>query len=100
MSAEQRKVILRLLGMIENPQLPAVGRMAAFAFLAETALVHVIMRMTIVALHRGPIEGQRRVALRTAHHSVQPEQREIGEVVIEDDVGAPLLLTMAGFAAP
>ena len=58
---QQRK--MRFLGMIENPQRPSVGRMAALAFLAEAAFVHVIVRMTVDAGRRRPAEGQRRVAL-------------------------------------
>src|ERR1700681_817257 len=98
MSAEQWEVIGGLLRMIEHPQLPPVGGMTALAFLAEPALVHIVVRMAIVARHGHLVEGQGRVALRAAHDPMQSEQREIREVVIEDDVGAPFLLAMAGFA--
>ena len=70
--AEQRKVIGSVLRMIEGPQRPPIGRMAGLAFLAETALVHVIVRMAVDAGQRRLVEGQRRVALRAAHHPMQP----------------------------
>ena len=66
--AHQRK--MRFLGMIENPQRPSIGRMAALAFLAEAAFVHVIMRMAVNACRLRPAEGQRRVALGAADDAV------------------------------
>src|ERR1700730_11023146 len=59
--ARQSKV--SLLRMIESPQRPTVRRMTALAFLTETALVHVIMRMAIDAGLRRSVEGQCRMAL-------------------------------------
>src|ERR1700681_4741364 len=61
--ADQRKVIRSLLRMIESPQRPAVRRMAALAFLAEAAFVHVIVGVAVDAGQGRTIEGQRRVAL-------------------------------------
>ena len=61
---------VRFLGMIKNPQRPAVGRMAALAFLAEPAFVHVVVRMAVDARRRRPAEGQRRVTLGTADDAV------------------------------
>ena len=61
---------MRFLGMIEHPQRPSVGGMAALAFLAEAALVHVIVRMAVDAHRRRPAEGQRRVALGAADDAV------------------------------
>src|SRR5216684_3893908 len=89
---------MRLLRMIKNPQRPAVGRMAALAFLAEAALVHVIVRMALHAYRRRPAVGQRRVALRAADDAVQSEQREFRQVMIECHVGPPRNLAMTGFA--
>ena len=71
--AQQRKVRLRLLRVIEIPQRPTVGRMATLAFLAEAALVHVIVRVALVACRRRPAERQRRVALSAADDPVQPQ---------------------------
>ena len=65
---QQRK--MSFLGVVENPQRPSIGRMAALAFLAEAALVHVIVRMAVNARHRRPAEGQRRVALRATDDAV------------------------------
>ena len=67
-SSQQRK--MRFLGMIENPQRPSVGRMAALAFLAEAAFVHVIVRVAVDARRRRPTEGQRRVTLGAADDAV------------------------------
>lgn len=97
--AEQREVIRSLLRVIEIPQRPTVGRMTTLAFLAEAALVHVVVRMAIDARARRPAERECCVALRAAHDPMQPQQREIGQIVVEYDVGAPRLLTVARFAA-
>ena len=69
-SAEQREV--RVLGVIESPQRPAVRRVTAFAFLSEPAFVDVIMRMALDARRADRAERQRRVALGTTDDSVQP----------------------------
>ena len=85
--------------MVEDPQLPSVRRMAAFAFLAESALVNVIARMAIDARGRRPVEGQRRVALSAADDPMQSQQREFRQVVIENDIASPGSLAMTCFAA-
>ena len=61
---------MRFLGMIENPQRPSVRRMAALAFFAEAAFVHVIVRVAVDARRRRPTEGQRRVTLGAADDAV------------------------------
>src|SRR5450631_1581558 len=96
-SAQQRK--MSLFSVIENPQRPAVGRMAALAFLAEPAFVHVVARMAVDASRRCLTEGHGRVALRAADHPVQTQQREFAQVMIEHDAGPPRILSMTGFAA-
>src|ERR1700722_19806762 len=68
--AQERKV--SFLGVIEGPNLPSVRRVAALALLAEAALVHVIVRMALVARRRRPVERERRVALRAADDPMQP----------------------------
>ena len=68
--AQERKMCL--LAVIESPNLPSVRRVAALALFAEAALVHVIVRVALVALRRRPIERERRVALRAADHLMQP----------------------------
>src|ERR1700722_12799279 len=94
---EQRKV--SFLGVIEDPQRPAVRGVAGLAFLAEAALVHVILRVAIDAYGRRPAVGQRRVALRRAHDSMQSEQGKLPQVMIEYDVGAPGILPVTRFAS-
>ena len=69
--AQERKV--SLLGVIESPNLPSVRRVAALALFAEAALVHVIVRVALVALRRRLVERERRVALRAADHPMQPQ---------------------------
>src|SRR5271166_441227 len=73
--------------------------MAGLALLAESALVHVLVRMAFDALERRTREAQARVALRAAIEAVQTEQREFGQIVIENDLGAPAALAVAGVAA-
>ena len=73
--------------------------MTGVALLAQAALVNVIVRMALDALQWGLIEGQCGVALRAADDTMQPEQWESGQVVVEHDVGGPGVLSMAGFAA-
>lgn len=96
-SAQQRKV--GLLRVIEDPQRPAVGRMAGLAFSTQSSLVDVIVGVALDAAFRRMIEGEGRVALRATHHAMQTQQRILGQVMIEYDIGAPGLLTMAGIAA-
>ena len=64
---------MSFLGVIEGPNLPAVRRVSALALLAEAALVHIIVRMALVARRRRPVERERRVALRAADHPMQPQ---------------------------
>src|ERR1700719_660937 len=70
MGAQERK--MSFLGVIEGPNLPAIRRVAALALLADGALLHVIVRMALVARGRHPADRERRVALRAADHPVQP----------------------------
>ena len=95
--AQQWKV--RFLGVIENPQRPAIRRMAALAFLAEPALVHIIVHMAVDAGGFRLRESQRRMALRAAHDPVQAQQRKCAQVMIEDELGPPGILAVTGFAA-
>jgi hypothetical protein len=86
---------MRLLGMIEHPQLPAVRRMTGFTFAAETSFVKVFMRMALAAGRGRAVEGQRCMALGAAHDSMQTKQRKAGQVMIEHEAGAPILLAVA-----
>ena len=66
--AEQRKV--RILGVIEPPELPAIRRVAGLALLSQCALVHVLARMAADAGGRRCSKGLRRMALGAAHQSM------------------------------
>lgn len=86
---------MSLLCVIERPQWPAVRRMTRLALVAKASFVNVLMRVAIAAGRGCTAEGQRGVALRTAHHPMQAEQRKFGQVMIESKAGAPILLAVA-----
>ena len=73
--------------------------MTALAFFAETPFVHVVVRMAFDAGDRCAVECQRRVALSATDDPMQAQQRVFRQVVIEHDVRAPCLLTMACVAS-
>lgn len=58
---------LGVLGMIEFPNTPAVGRMTVLALRAESALVNIVARMTAIAIARCAFVGAVAMALRTRH---------------------------------
>ena len=89
---------MRLLRMIETPLRPAIRRMTGLAFLAQPALVHVVVRMTAVATGARLLEGQGGVTLGAAHDPMQAKQREICEIVIELKLVPPGLLRVAPIA--
>ena len=91
---------VRLLAMIELPQRPAIARMAALAFLAQAILVHVILGVTVDTPALGIGECQRPVALCAAHHPMQTNQRETGQIVIEQHACTEGGLAVAVLAAP
>ncbi len=95
--SEQREMCLP--GVIEAPQRPAVRRMAAFALVAQAALVHVIVCVAGDAGGGRGAEGQRGMALRTADDAVQTQQREAGHIVIEYHIGSPAVLPVTVTAA-
>ena len=69
--------------------------MAGLALIAEASVVNVFVRMTPAAGRGRAVEGQRCMALGAAHDSMQTEQRKIGQVMIEHQAGAPILLAVA-----
>lgn len=73
--------------------------MAGVALLAQSALVNVIVRMALDTFQGRLVEGQCRVALRTADDTMQSQQRVLRQVVVEHNVGRPGALSVAGFAA-
>lgn len=102
-SAPQRRVRagereVRLLGMIEAPQRPTIWRVAALALPAERPFVHVIGAVAVHAPRCGRHEGQASVTLRAARQPMQSDEREPAQIVVEDDVGAPVVLTVTGVA--
>ena len=74
------------LGVVELPHLPAVGCVAAAAFLSEASLVDIHLRVAIDTLVRGFLEPLRGVALAAGDGDVQSEEREAAHVVIESHV--------------
>jgi len=90
---------MRILGMIEHPDGPTVGRMAGLALVAQPILVHVVRRVAADATGRRLVEGQAVVTLHAAHDPMQAEQRKLGQIVLKHYVAAPLVLTMAARAS-
>src|SRR5215510_10984933 len=88
----------RLLAVVEFPDAPAVRRMAARTVLAEATFVHVVGRVTGVALVTDVLVGACHVALLAWHGDVHTHQREVAEVVIEQHVDAPALDTVTARA--
>lgn len=76
-------------GVIEFPNAPAIRRMAAVAFLAEASLVLVRGLMAAETVRGCIFVRGSQMALLARHDDVLPDQREVGEVVIEPDIGAP-----------
>lgn len=95
--AKQRKV--RILRVIEGPDLPAVGRVAAVALLAERTFMHILARMASDAGGRRSTERLSCMALSAADQTMQPDQRIRRQIVIERDLGMPGVLAMAFCAA-
>jgi len=81
---QQRKAGSR--GVVELPDLPAVGCVTGGAVLAQRALVSIVLCVTAIAVLRGFLELLGQVTLPAGHHHVQPQQREAGQVVIERDI--------------
>ena len=92
----QRK--LCLLAVIELPERPAIGVMAAGALLAEPAFVNVLGTMTCEAFDRRIAIGTRRMAFLAGNAGVQPDERKSRKVVVEPDVVPPPGLLVARLA--
>jgi len=88
-----------LLGVIEAPLRPVIGRVAALALAAEDAAMYVVGAMTIDALGGRAVECERGVALCAVDQAVHPDQGISAQVVIEGNAATPLLLTVATLAA-
>ena len=66
---EQREV--RIPRVIEPPQLPAIRRVAGLALVAQTTLVHILVRVAAVAGRCCGTESLRRMALHATNHAMQ-----------------------------
>jgi hypothetical protein len=91
--AEQREV--RVARMIEHPQPPAVRRVAGFAFFAQAAFMHILVRMAILARRGRTAESLSGMTLHAADDAMQPQQGKLRQIMIEFAVCAPGILTMA-----
>lgn len=80
---------LRLLVVIEPPQFPVVGVMAALASCSERSLVHVLFLVTFDAFPRRILERLSDVALLTRRDGMQSDQREPCQVMIEAHLPIP-----------
>lgn len=82
--------------VIELPEIPAVGRVAAVTGFTERALVMVIL---FVAAHTIGVGSRKLIADMTGltrHHIVKTDQGEVGEVVVEAIDDLPIVRDMAG----
>lgn len=94
--AGQRK--LGFLAMIEGYPAPAVGAVAAFAAAGEPALVGVILAVASAACGGRPGKLLILVAGLAGHGDMKPNERIIGEAVVEAHVVAPRHTVVTGFA--
>ena len=74
---------VRLLVVVEPPERPAVRVMAVAAFRSELALVPVGLLVTADAVERCPLVGGGKVALLALDDSVQTDEWEARQIVIE-----------------
>lgn len=82
--------------VIELPEIPAVGRVAAVTGFTERALVMVIL---FVAAHTIGVGSRKLIAdmaTLARHHIVKTDQGEVGEVVVETIDDLPIVRDMAG----
>jgi len=96
MRAGQSKI--RLLAVIERPQRPAAGNVAVFARPSHAARMHVVGLMAAHAAVVGLMKIQAQMTLRAVGQLVHPEQRKLGELVIEADALVPARLVVARLA--
>ncbi len=92
-SSLERKVSLPI--VIELPEAPSVRVVAELAAWTEGLLVKVVAPVAVVAASRSIVEGCRRMAVLTGRCSVETQEGEPCEVVIEEDTCAPARFLMA-----
>jgi len=91
--AVEREAGLRV--VIEQPLLPVDRVMAQRAVLAKTPLVGVVLAVAADAVFRSVAEHVRFVTLAALGFRVFAEQREAGEIMVEEDVVLPRGFTVA-----
>lgn len=84
--------------MVETPQLPAVWCMTCIALLAQRAFVLVVLAMAAVAGHWGIAIHGGHMACLARRRCVQADERETGDVMLEQHVLGPALFVMAPLA--
>lgn len=82
--------------VIELPEIPAVGRVAAVTGFTERALVMVILFVAAHAIGVGSRKLIADMATLARHHIVKTDQGEVGEVVVEAIDDLPIVRDMAG----
>src|SRR3984893_7095990 len=87
-----------LLAVIDLPHLPAVRRVASSAVLAQVALVHVVLLVTVDTLVADVAVLAGQMTLLAWKRDVQADQRKLREVVIEAHARAPALRRVAVIA--
>lgn len=80
-----------LLAVVELPDAPAIGGVAAGAVAAQATFVKIIWPMAVDATGAGILVRARDVTLLARHRHVQADEREAGQVVIEVRAGTPAL---------
>lgn len=93
--ASQRK--LGFLVMVKAPKCEAVGVVAARAIGAQPALVALVL-VTGFARPRRILVGPRPMTFLAGDCCMQPNQRELGQVMIKSDLRAPAGFSVAGLA--
>ena len=93
MSARQRESRLQL--VIERPEVPAAGAVAAGAVGSQTAAMVIVPAMAAGAGLPGIFEGKARVTLLAACQPVQAQKRKVRELVIETGGAAPAVRIVA-----
>lgn len=78
-----------LLQVVELPDVPGIGTVAALAICTQVAFVDVIGAVAAAAFRRRVLELLRHMATRARYGHVLPEQRECSEVMVEADVPVP-----------
>jgi len=88
----------RFRAVIETPQIPAVGVVAALAAAPEAPSMLVVGRVASGADDLSFLESRIGVALFTRDHGMQPQQWKTRQVVFEEDISPPAKFPVTGAA--